>query len=363
MPSMVIQATTARMYTFAMFWVTLASYLAYSLYRKETKQKWILFTLASIVSVYIHTFSMIEMVVVYGLFLLTAFIAKRYKTVKNILISGALVSAAYLPWLFSLFHQFSRWAGWENGWSNTIDPITSDSFKKYAAEWFSSMENPNFRIVCFCLIIMLVSFISAVNYVIKTKDYLPVLGVIVAVITFLAALFVSILIVPCFLGRYLFPIFGGIWLCAAVGISKMKTPYVPIIIVVAVFAFGIMAYKEEMRLEDETGLNLYKECIEHEWQEGDVIMTDIYFQQMMSIYYPEKQYMQYGGMPPCMPFANVEAFTSWEQLEDVDTVWYIVFEKGLRIGCLDDMYELEKEWSIPFSYYNDMKLEKWIKKE
>ena len=48
----------------------------------------------------------------------------------------------------------------------------------------------------------------------------------------------------------------------------------------------------------------------------------------MSVFYPENDYMIYGGMPPCLPFPNLEAFTVWDQLEGVDTVWYLCFSDG-----------------------------------
>lgn len=112
-------------------------------------------------------------------------------------------------------------------------------------------------------------------------------------------------------------------------------------------------------MEKEDGLNVYRTCIEEEWEEGDMIMADTYFQLMMSIYYPEKEYMVYGSMPNCIPFNRVEVFTNWEQLEDVDTVFYLCFD-DFQVGNLDAEYYCIQEWKFTFSYYN-MTLKKYVK--
>lgn len=361
MPVMVIQSTTARMYTFGLFWVTVASYLAYSLYREEKRSKWIIFVLTTVISIYIHTFSMLEMVVVYVLFMIAVIRKKRYKTLRNIFIAGIIVSCSYIPWLLVLWKQFSRWAGWESGWSNTIDPFGLSSIKSYLAEWFSSLENPQPVAILLGIVIFLYAGFYAVKYIRETKDYLPCLSLIVAGIVLGIAIMVSVLIVPCFLGRYLFPVFGGIWLFLAIGMNRIKHGWQQWAVVIIVIFCGVGAFKEELKLEDETGLKSYRNFIECELSDQDVIMADTYFLMMMSIYYPEANYMIYGFKPSCLPFDNCQAFTSWEQLEDVETVWYLSLS-DFRVGNLDESYDSMERREIEFSYYTII-LEKYIKKD
>lgn len=173
MPAMVIQSTSARMYTFALFWVTCASYLAYSLYLQESRRKWILLVVTTIIAIYIHTFSMIEMVIVYCSFIVAVLVKKRYQTLKRIFIAGVIVAVSYLPWLFVLWRQFSRWAGWESGWSNTIEQFSFHSIKVYMAEWFSAIENPQPFAVIFGLFLFFISGIFAMKYVKEQKQWLP----------------------------------------------------------------------------------------------------------------------------------------------------------------------------------------------
>lgn len=361
MPAMVIQSTSARMYTFGLFWVTVASYLAYSLFREEKRSKWILFVLTTIISIYIHTFSMLEMVIVYLLFMTAVIAKKRYKTLRNILIAGVTVSCSYIPWLLVLWKQFSRWAGWESGWSNTIQPFGLSSIKTYLAEWFSSIENPQPVVICFGIGLFLYAGFHTVKYIKETKDYLPSLSLIVAGIVLGLAIAVTVLIVPCFLGRYLFPVFGGIWLFCAVGLSRVRVRRKQWIAVFGVVLCGLFAFQEELSLEDETGLSSYREFIDNEWSEEDIIMADTYFLMMMSIYHPEADYMIYGSMPSCLPFDNCQVFTQWQQLENVETVWYLSFD-NFKAGNLDEEYVSVEKREIPFSYYNII-LEKYIRKE
>lgn len=361
MPVMVIQSTTARMYTFGLFWVTVASYLAYSLYREEKRSKWIIFVLTTVISIYIHTFSMLEMVVVYILFMIAVIRKKRYKTLRNIFISGIIVSCSYIPWLLVLWRQFSRWAGWESGWSNTIAPFGLSSVNYYLAEWFSSLESPQPIVIWLGIAIFLYAGFYAVKYIHETKDYLPCLSLIVAGIVLVMAIMVSVLIVPCFLGRYLFPVFGGIWLFLAIGVNRIKHSWQQWILVIAVILCGIGAFKEEWKLEDETGLNSYREFIDNEWSEQDVIMADTYILMMMSIYHPEAEYMVYGHEPSCLPFDNCKAFKRWEQLEDVETVWYLSVN-NFRAGNLDEKYVSVEKRQFEFSYYTII-LEKYVKKD
>ncbi len=358
MPAMLIQATNARMYAMALFFVTLSSYLAYSLYKEESKRKWILFTLTAIVAVYIHTFCMIEMVIVYALFLLAVLLRKEYKKAVRVIVSGLVVSVSFMPWLVVLYHQFRRWAGKEEGWGNTIEQLSWNSLNDYLAEWFSSLERPNSYMIWFSIILIIISFIHCMRYMIKNRDFFPGLGVVVAGITFVIAMLVSLFIVPCFLGRYLFPVFGGIWLLVALGMSRIKYLWIRVPLIIGILVCSFVTFREQLQLREADGLNQYLTYMDSEWEEGDVIMCDSYFASMMSIYYPDAEYMVYGWMPDCLPFDNTTVFTKYEQLQDADTVWYISLE--MRNGNLDQKFTSVERFVIPYSYYN-LVIEKYVR--
>ncbi len=350
MPIMLIQTANARMYTMGLFFFTVSSYLAYSIYKSETRKKWILFTLSTIVTIYIHTFCMIEMVVVCAIFIIVCLSKKRMKTALHMVYSGLIISLSYVPWLLILYHQFLRWMGKETGWGNTIPSITVDSLYGYIKEWFSSYENPNIYVIVFSIILVAIASYYAVKYVIQTKDYLPCLSLLAAGITFVAAMLISIFVVPCFLGRYLFPLFGGIWIFIAVGLSKINMKPLKYALIAGIFLCSIATFRDELELRDRSGLEEYLAYMDENLEDDDVIMADTYFSLMLSIYYPENDYMIYGAMPKCIPFKNLSIFTDWAQLQEVDTVWYLSME-NFQVGHLNDKYTISDTKKIDYSYY------------
>lgn len=361
MSPMIVQATSPRMYTLAIFCVTLALYLAYLSVGRDRFVCWVGFTVAAAFTMYLHTFCMIEMFVLYAFLVFWSLFKKRFNTLKKVLVSGICVSVTYVPWLVILWRQFSRWAGWESGWSNTIDAFGINSIKDWMAEWFSTLEEPEPIVVILCVIVFVIAGCGVVKYVKKTKDYVPCAGVFFAGIVVVMAVIVTVVIVPCFLGRYIFPLFGAVFLFVAVGIDNWKFGWVKILLIMIIAGCGLFTYKEELKLENPEGLDAYRNYMDVNLEEDDLVMADSYFLMMMSIYYPENEYMIYGSVPPCMPFADCEAFTAWEQLENENTVWYLSLA-NFRVGGLDEKYEVVDRQEITFYYY-DIVLEKYVKKE
>lgn len=361
MSPMIIQATSPRMYTLAIFCITLSLYMAYLALKNDSTRYWIYFTIISAFSMYLHTFCMIELFVLYAFMFFGALFKKKHKILLKVFVSGVFVSATYLPWLLVLWKQFSRWAGWESGWSNTIADFSALSVYYWVSEWFATIENANNIVIVLCALALFISFCSAIHYVAKTKDYLPCIGTILATIVVCAATIITIAIVPCFLGRYIFPLFGAIYLFSAVGINHIKYNWLKTLLVIIIIGCGLVTYKGELSLEDSTGLKTYRAYMDENMKETDLIMADSYFLMMMSIYYPENEYMIYGYVPPCMPFDGCTAFTEWEQLQDNDTIWYLSLST-LRCGGLDQKYEIVDRIDIDYYYYNII-VEKYVKKE
>ena len=359
-PSMMIQATTVRMYTMGLFFVTTASYLAYSLYEKENLKKWIVFTLFSVAAVYTHTFCMLEMVAVYGIFVLVVLYKKKYKMLGKVLVSGMMVAVAFLPWLSVLWTQFSRLAGWESGWQATFAEITLTSAVTFLSEWFSSMEHPVPLAVVFGTALVIYVSHYTRTYVEESGDRFPYFGIWIMGIVITVGVLLSIYVKPCFLGRYVFPLLGSLWLFVAIGIVRSGSYIKQAVIIALILYFGLSAFKAEVKLENSDGLNLYKSIVEQEMTEDDVIMADRYFLLGMTVFYPDFDYMVYGYGPECLPFGEVEVFQAWEQLDGIDTVWYVSFADA-QGGNINEYYEAEKVYFLEYSYYN-IKIEKMVRK-
>lgn len=360
LPPMLIQASTARMYTFAMFIITMAGVYAHSIYISESRKRWILFTVFAVMGVYVHTFCMITMVVIYGFLFIRLCIHKRYKSIGALMVSGIVVSIAYCPWLVILYHQFRRWAGEESGWGNTLEPVTWSSITTYyLPEWFSSLERPHIYAICFGVFLLCVSAILAIRYIKKEKDIFPLMGLLVAVTVFGIAMTVSLLVVPCFLGRYVYPLSAGVWLLVAVGLTQIRYRLISVgLSLVAIFC-GSMQWNEEMAIRDSVELKQYINYMEENYREGDIVMADNLHVMTLSIYFPEAKYVMYGSAPQCLPFPYEYIFTDWAQLEGQKVIWYIRFD-NFRAGSIEEYYAVEDSFSFSNSYYNFV-VEKMVK--
>lgn len=163
------------------------------------------------------------------------------------------------------------------------------------------------------------------------------------------------------MGRYLFPLLGGIWLFVAIGIAKSGSYWKQALITVLILYFGIAAFQEEVRLENSEGLDTYINYVEQEMIDQEpVIMADRYFTLMLSVFYPEFDYMVYGYAPECLPFGEVEVFREWSQLDGVDTVWFLSFADSPG-GNISEYFEAEETFTFDYSYYK-IKVEKMVRK-
>ena len=106
MPIFSVQAGNVRMYAMALFFLTLAGLAAYDIYREATRRKWIVFCVASICTVYCHTFALIQTFLFYMLFLAAILICRRKDLVKGFFISGFTVAIVFSPWLAVTCRQF-----------------------------------------------------------------------------------------------------------------------------------------------------------------------------------------------------------------------------------------------------------------
>ena len=356
MPAMVVQATCARMYTLGLFLFTLTIYQAYSIWQEEKISKWVGFTITAVLTMYVHTYSMLEIFVLYVLLAILILKKKRYKSLVPYSISGVIAAICYIPWLLVLMEQMGTRSA-----KSDIPKLTYYEVDSYFAEWFSNLENPQPLAILFGIALFIYISYYVRKYVSETKDYIPYAGLLIAAVVVTAAFILSANVVNSFLGRYIFPVFGAIWLFVAVGLEKVESYWKKGVIVFGIIVCGFFAYKEEWRLEQDAGVELYLSFMEENLGENDVIMADMFTDTMISVYIPQAQYMVYGYKEPYLPFANLDAFQRWEQLDGVDTVWYVERTPG-KANVLEEYYNREPALEFSFSHYT-FTLEKLTRKK
>ena len=361
MPPVIVQVASPRMYTMGLFFVTMASIYALKCYQADEKKNWILLTIYTVCGVYVHTFTLIEMFVIYFVLLGVLVWKKRHNKLLFFFLSGGIVSLCYIPWLIVLYHQFLRWSGKESGWGNTLLPLSGETIWIYLSEWFSALEAPSVLQTLFGVTIFLFVGYFSIEYIRSTKDIVPLLGVIIAAIVLMMAMWISLGMVPCFLGRYLFPIFGLIWLFLAVGISRIKNDWVRTVMILCIMLSGFATFRSEKILENAQGLKDCETFLAEYDSDADALMADNYFLLMMKVYHPEEKFLLYGPKQAVIPFDNVEGFTKWEQLDGVETVWYFRFEDQV-VGNLNEKFEVVESKVFRYSYY-DIVIDKYVRKQ
>lgn len=352
MPIMAVQAGNVRMYTAALFFMTLAGLTAYDLFREPTRKKWMIFFGASVGTVYCHTFAMIQMVWIYLLFLGAIIVCKKHHLIKPFFKNGLAVSAVYFPWLIVTFLQMRLRIKYDSGARSAEAIPNIYTLMDYCKEWFSALETP-IALVVFCgMGIVLFLGYYAVDWMRKTRNYVPGLGVIAIGLTALTGAVVSYYINPCFLGRYAFPGFGSLACFYAVGMGNITSRKLKCGVLVVVIGSFLMQYASELTLEYDPGLGIYEEFVEENVGEDDCIIGPVEHTIFMNVYHPELQYYLNGYKRYSLPFVNTEAFTQWEQLESrKGNIWYICFE-GSDPSYYEERYTYEEVLRFDYMYYD-----------
>lgn len=350
MPIMTVQAGNVRMYAFALFFMTLSGLLAYDIYRNATRKKWILFCAASICTMYCHTFAMIQMFFLYLIFLGALIHSKQYQKVKHLLVCGTAAAIAFAPWLAVTAMQMVLRMKYDTG--SVSERATLYSFMDYCKEWFSALETPIGPVVFLGMGIAIVLGYLAVDWMRENHNYAPAVGVGALGLTILTGGLVSVYLNNSFLGRYAFPGFGFLMLFYAVGMSRLKgVRFRSVILAAAVLCF-VLQYGSELRLEYDKGLDAYENFYETQMTEEDVIIAPTAHTLFLNVYHPRLQYYIYLYKPYKLPFANTEALTDYNQLNDVQgNIWYLCFE-GDSPEAMVDAFTCEEAESFHYMYYD-----------
>ena len=362
MPILTVQATNVRMYSCGLFFLTATALMMIELYQgEESVNKWIAFALLSTASVYCHTFQMIETLILYIFFFFAIILKKQYKKLIGFFSVGICVAIIYLPWLKITYEQM------QTRISQTIQDVENingsekqfNALITYGKEWFSSGETPIALVMYFGMALTIVLGYFAVDYMRSKHNYYAGVGLLVIVFTTLIGTYLNNYVASCFMGRFVFSAFGALALLYALGIQQINCKWLKIGVLIASLYCFITQYRSELKLEYNTQIDNYFEFVEQNVETEDAIMMHPYHVLMLSVYYPDLEYIAYGNLDEWMPFNVNEVFTQWEQLEDINgTLWYI----GSDPGSLSQKYRYEEMLQFHHMYY-DFSLYKMIPNE
>jgi len=139
-PVVLIYAHEARMYSLAAFCVTASALYGYLAVKDNRREDWFLFGLASLAAAYLHYYGLMAAFFVHLLVFLWLLFKKR-EALRSYLITGAVVTVGYLPWLVSFLGQVSTVNEWF--W------VLQSPGKAYGTQCFSHLPTRiRFRLPC-----------------------------------------------------------------------------------------------------------------------------------------------------------------------------------------------------------------------
>ena len=356
-PIFSVQAGNVRMYAVALFFLTLTGLSAYDIFREPTRRKWIVFCIASICTVYCHTFALIQTFLFYVLFFATILICHRKELVKGFFISGVTVALVFSPWLAITIRQFVLRMRYDVG--STQDLATLNAVMDYCKEWFSAVETPIGIVVLLGMALCLVFSYAAVDWTREHHNAAPAIAVSAFALTAIVGGVISATVNNCFMGRYAFPGMGFVMLWYAVGFAQITDRYdvknhakwwKAGILGTAAFCF-VLQYTSEIKLEYDPGLQIYEDFIENEVGENDAFIGPYTHTIFLNVYHPELHYFLYGYKLYSLPFVNTDALLQYSQLDPYDNLWYISFE-GIEPTDVQDVYDYTEALSFHYMYYD-----------
>ena len=230
MPQMMAYGIEIRMYSWAMFFVTMSFFYAYTITKynidsnntkklnKKRLLNWGLLTIFAVLGAYTHYFVVISIAVVYFMLLVWLFF-KNKKEIKFYLISVIMCILLYLPWIFIVIDQFTRFGGtlW---W---IPPITLERILNQVMYIVAPSDGIIYSILGAVLFVSILLFL--IYYFVKNRSSENIFlyfGVLVFVGTLLIIVIESLLVKPSLVSRYLIPSLGCFWLGFSIILSQIR---------------------------------------------------------------------------------------------------------------------------------------------
>ena len=356
MPIFSVQAGNVRMYAVALFFLTLTGLSAYDIFREPARKKWIVFCIASIGTVYCHTFALIQTFLFYLLFFAVILICHKKELIKGYFISGFTVALVFSPWLAVTIRQFVLRMRYDDG--STAELATLYSVMDYCKEWFSAVETPIGIVVLLGMALCLVLSYGAVDWVRQNHNIAPAIAFGTFALTGIVGGVISATVNNCFMGRYAFPGMGFVMLWYAVGFAqitentkgKSRKIWAAGLLGTAGICF-LLQYTSEIRLEYDDGLETYENFAEEYMTENDAIIGPYTHTIFLNVYHPELHYYTIAYKLYSLPFVNTEALSSYSQLDTYDNLWYICFQGGYP-NEMEDEYSYEQVLEFHYMYYD-----------
>ena len=352
MPLLMLYATEIRMYSWALFFVTLTYIYTKDLFDNPNKKNWIKLIIVGQLAAYTHYFAGLAVVVIYLLILIYFYKEKNKNQMQKWIKAVIINIIIYMPWLIVLINQLLKV---NSGY--WIEPITVTSIINYIYFIFSpySLYLPSWDIFG---TIMMLSYFTLIFYNLKTKKtnetIYALMGFLVLGVTISIGIIVSLISQPIFMERYILPMLGCFWLCFSILLTQIKNNkkiFIPILLVFLIISIvATLNFVNQQEINNETMQNLEK--LNNNISSEDVLIH-LYSQtyEIFKLYnHNNTQYLYNGTVG--------DIINSTDEIKNIKkqnkTVWVFCLEQEQYIlnNWKKENLTFQNYGNYPFEYYN-----------
>jgi len=352
MPISLLYSQEIRMYSWAMFFVTLTTIYAYRMITNNKKKDWILFTLFSIISAYMHYFALFT-VGFLNLFILIHILRKRKELVKKYIIVAIAQIVLYIPGLVVFLKQSLQVA--MGFWIVVKYPdVLIETIRYHFQGNLTNTVSLIFALAVYAYIIF--------RFIKNKKEKVSILSIslflAVVIFTLLVSRFRAV-----FIPRYTMPMMGLLMFFIATVMSKETKKYITAIICSLVVVVAI--YNNYLSIKENYASNNrdMEKFISENLEEDDIFVYDnIGVGSLTAFDFKDNQQYFYNGghwgihtaYKAFLP--SMEVIDYLESLDDYKgRVWVIDGEQAGMVNVLKDRYNtvtIIEPTSIHMDYNN-----------
>ncbi len=272
LPMMAVYANQIRMYSWAIYIVTILAIYAYRIYNGDgTRKNWLIFGIFSTASIFIHYYGLMSAGLI-NMFLLIYFIKnKKWKDLKWQLLFGIIQIILYIPWLMYLASQMEHvskgfWIGFD---FNSILELVGCQMTGKAVSWHLWVGTIANLLLFIYLGILI--FRKRKEKTINLKPAIYAVALYLSVI--IAAIIITqILKTPIIYYRYLFVVTGMYIFAVSYILSKEDNTHIILIICAIILTLGIINNVQQIKENYAKGNGKQIEYLRENIQEGDVLV-------------------------------------------------------------------------------------------
>lgn len=335
-----------RMYSLALFFVTLCGVFAYEAYMDNTKRSWVWLAVGALGAAYTHYFSFVSIIVIVGFLFLAILFTKRI-LLKKWLIAAVCMIVGYLPWMPSFIDQVTRVR--EDYW---IEEITVETIWGYFIWTFDLTLIPG--VVYGILLLLVVAAVVVIVRLVQNRsseDVTALLAMLVPTATAVLGVVISLTKSPIYRDQYVFP--SLMLLAVFFGVALRKTNW-KLLVPICVFLLfvGAVQYKECFRQEyRSTYVPQTMEFFEENLEPDDIIVYNWEkFDFIYEHYFPSEQLVYLGDFDFRQDFNNAWFLnTMWfDQIDPAQLA-----ENGLSMDIIGHYGIEHNEFDIYIIYRNE----------